>query len=111
MLLYHYNAIIISTGDHGRIMDQISAEISAPDFKRLAQEFCISLTDIGNIEYNNRNSDPWHTLNGIVDTWLKGNTEVYDKGARANERWLVEAVRKINKAYGTTLAASRYIAE
>ena len=107
MLLYHYNAIIISTADHGRIMSQIEKQM-ARYFKKLAQEFCISAADIGTIEFNNRNNESWDALNEVVETWLKGNTEVYDEGARANVRWLVDAVRKIDKALATTLATSKH---
>ena len=77
---------MILTGDHGTIMGLIANDI-APKYEELAVEFCIG--SIGTIlAYNNRHNTAWHGLNDVVGEWLKGNTEVYDKGARANVRWL-----------------------
>ena len=45
-----------------------------------------------------------HALNDVVAEWLKGNTNVNDKGVKSNARWLYDAVRTINKGLGTKIA-------
>ena len=84
-------------------MGLIDKEI-APKYKELAVQFCIPQSTIDTIAYNNRNNSAWHGLNDVVTEWLKGNTTVYDKGVRANVRWLYAAVRTINKELGTKTA-------
>ena len=86
-------------------MGLIDKEI-APNYKELAQEFCIPQGRIENIAYNNRNNTAWHALNDVVAEWLKGNTKVYYEGVKANVRWLYDAVRTINSVLGTKIAES-----
>ena len=76
----------------------------APKYKELAVQFSISQSTIETIAYNSRNNSAWHGLNDVVGEWLKGNTTVYDKGVKANVRWLCDAVRTIDKELGTKIS-------
>uniref|UniRef100_A0A1X7TQW7 Death domain-containing protein n=1 Tax=Amphimedon queenslandica TaxID=400682 RepID=A0A1X7TQW7_AMPQE len=77
----------------------------APKYKELAVQFRIPQGIVDTIAYNNRNNSAWDGLNDVVGDWLKGNTEVYDEGVKANVRWLYDAVRAIDhKHLGTKIA-------
>ena len=78
----------------------------APNYKQLAEQFCIPKSTTDTIAYNNRNNDVWHALNDVVGEWLRGNTTVYDEGVKANARWLYDAVRTIDRDLGTKIAQS-----
>ncbi|XP_019861085.1 PREDICTED: uncharacterized protein LOC109589440 [Amphimedon queenslandica] len=94
----------LTTSDHGTIMGLIDKDI-APKYKELAVQFCIPQGIVDTIAYNNRNNSAWHGLNDVVADWLRGNTEVYDEGVKANVRWLYDAVRQIKrKDLGTKIA-------
>ena len=77
----------------------------APHYDRLAQEFCIAQNDITTITATalTKVNSPWHGLNAVVDTWLRGNYDRYSE-VKPNVRWLVDAVKKIDNAFGNTLA-------
>uniref|UniRef100_A0A1X7UI45 Nucleoside phosphorylase domain-containing protein n=1 Tax=Amphimedon queenslandica TaxID=400682 RepID=A0A1X7UI45_AMPQE len=91
-------------------MDLIGKDI-APKYKELAVQFRIPRGTIDTIAYNNRNNGVWFALNDVVADWLRGNTEVYDKGVRANVRWLYDAVRTMDKDLGTKIAKEFRIPE
>ena len=78
----------------------------APKYIELAVQFCIPQGKINTIAFNNRNNSAWHGLNEVVTEWLQGNTTVYDKGDRANVKWLYDAVRTIDRDLGTKIAKS-----
>ena len=82
----------------------------APHYDRLAQEFCIAQNDITTITATalTKVNGPWHGLNAVVDTWLRGNYSRYSE-VKPNERWLVDAVTKIDPAFGKKLAEGTYI--
>lgn len=75
----------------------------APDFIRLATAFKISPAATRSIEYQHRNSSPWNALNDVVTEWLKWNCD-REKG-NPNRRWLVNAVKSVDKELGLRLEA------
>ena len=75
----------------------------APDFVRLATAFKISNAARRSIEYQHRNGPPWNALNDVVTEWLKWNCE-REKG-NPNRRWLVNAVKSVDKELGLRLQA------
>ncbi|XP_019862392.1 PREDICTED: uncharacterized protein LOC109591015, partial [Amphimedon queenslandica] len=91
----------LTKSDHGTIMDLIGKHI-ASKYKELAAQFRIPQGTIDTIACDNRRA--WDGLNDVVAEWLRGNTEVYDKGVRASARWLYDAVRTMNKKLGTKIA-------
>ena len=88
-------------GHHSDVM--VDIQELAPDFVRLATAFRISPSTIRSIEYQHRNSAPWNALNDVVTEWLKWNCN-REKG-NPNRRWLVNAVKSINKELGLRLQA------
>ena len=90
-----------ATDDHGIIMS--SLKTIRKNYRLLGQALCIPEFKVDEIEENNRGKQ-WECLNGVVAEWLRGNTSVYDKGVRANARWLYDAVRTIDKDLGTDIA-------
>lgn len=82
----------------------------APHYDQLAQEFCIAQNDITTITATalTKVNGPWHGLNAVVDTWLRGNYGRYSE-VKPNVRWLVDAVKKIDNAFGEKLAEGTYI--
>ena len=76
----------------------------AVHYERLANEFFIAQHDIMAITANApKVNSHWHGLNAVVDTWLRGNYDRYSE-VKPNVRWLVDAVKKIDNAFGNTLA-------
>ena len=75
----------------------------APDFIRLATAFKISPATTRSIEYQHRNSPPWNSLNDVVTEWLKWNCD-RAKG-NPNRRWLVNAVKSVDKKLGLRIEA------
>ena len=90
-------------------MSKIQKEM-APHYDRLAQEFFIAQHDITTIRANalTKVNSQWHGLNAVVDTWLRGNYGRYSE-VKPNVRWLVDAVKKIDYAFGEILAEGTYI--
>ena len=107
MLLYCYNTCL-STANHAEIMSRIERKM-VPYYDQLALEFCIAPHDITTITANALTRvNPWHGLNAVVDTWLKGNYDRYSE-VKPNVRWLVDAVKKFNNELGEELAEGTYI--
>ena len=82
----------------------------APYYDKLALKFCIAKTDITTIRANalTRVDSQWHGLNEVVDTWLRGKYGQFGK-VKPNVKWLVDAVTKIDPAFGKKLAEGTYI--
>ncbi|XP_019858183.1 PREDICTED: uncharacterized protein LOC109586437 [Amphimedon queenslandica] len=101
----------LTTEDHSRIMGLIERDLPT-SFVKLAQEFCIPTGQIRTIEYkSNRNNDPWHGLNDVVDQWLRWNTDAFHDKVKANERWLYDAVKEIDGALATKIGKKLGILE
>ena len=78
-------------------------------YERLANEFFIAQHDIMTITANaSKVNTHWHGLNAVVDTWLRGNYSRY-REVKPNVKWLVDAVTKIDNAFGEKLAKGTYI--
>ena len=79
-------------------------------YEQLANEFFIAQHDITTITANalTKVNGPWHGLNEVVDTWLRGNHDRFGE-VTPNVRWLVNAVKKIDNAFGKKLAKGTYI--
>ena len=103
MLLYCYNTCL-STANHAEIMSRIEKKM-APYYDQLALEFCIAKTDIMTIRATalTKVNSPWHGLNAVVDTWLRGNYGRYSE-VKPNVKWLVDAVKKSDNVLGEKLA-------
>ena len=82
-------------------MDLIGKDI-ASKYKELAVQFRIPQSTTDTITCDNRRA--WDALNEVVAEWLKGNTEVYNEGVRANFKWLCDAVRAIDRDLATKMA-------
>ena len=108
MLLYCYNTCL-STENLAGIMSKIE-KIMAPKYDQLALQFCIAPHDIMTIRSNalTRTDPAWNGLNEVVHTWLRGSYDRYSE-VKPNERWLVDAVKKIDPAFGEKLAKGTYI--
>ena len=75
----------------------------APDFIRLATAFKIRTATTRSIEHQHKNFPPWNALNDVVTEWLNWNCDC--KKGNPNRRWLVNAVKSVNKELGLRLEA------
>ena len=92
--------------DHNNLMGRI--EILAASYERFAVQLCIPQHKVAEIKFDTR--DAWSGLNAVVSEWLRWNLDKTANhfGVTPNRRWLVDAVRPLNKELSIELEQGMY---
>lgn len=84
-----------------------SIEKLAPRYDRLATAFCIPEHKVQEIECDRPNA--WSKLNAVLGEWLRWNIDerLLRDNIKPNKRWLIEAVRTVDKKLGKEIEESK----